>query len=76
MMVEGALSLGAKKIQLFKPFFNSESVALAKKHGIRCNVFFADDPDEARAYLDMGIDTVLTNNYLTVYHAVKDALKQ
>lgn len=41
------------------------------KHGIRCNVFWADTPDEARRYFEMGIDTVLTNDYLTVYNAVE-----
>lgn len=73
-MVDRAIALGAKKIQLFKPYFNEETVRRAKIHGIRCNVFWADDPDEAKRYLDMGIDTVLTNDYLTVYNAVKGYL--
>ena len=76
MMVESAIALGAEKIQLIKPYFDDESVKMAHEKGIRCNVFFADDPDEARAYLEMGIDTVLTNDYLTVYNAVKDMMKQ
>ena len=74
MMVESALAIGAEKVQLFKPYFNRESVVLAHKNGIRCNVFFADDPDEARAYLAMGVDTLLTNDYLAVYNAVKGML--
>ena len=44
----------------------------AHEHGIRCNVFWADTPDEARRYFEMGIDTVLTNDYLTVYNAVSE----
>ena len=43
----------------------------AHAHGIRCNMFFADDPAEAQQYLDMGIDCILTNDYLTVANAVK-----
>lgn len=73
-MVDRAIELGAYKIQLFKPYFNQETVDKAHAHGIRCNVFWADDPDEAKKYLDMGIDTILTNDYLTVYNAVKDKL--
>jgi len=73
-MVKRAVALGAKKIQLFKPYFNQETVNQAHENGILCNVFYADDPDEARRYLDMGIDTVLTNDYGTVLHACADRL--
>ena len=44
--------------------------AKAHEHGIRCNVFWADDAGEARRYFEMGIDTVLTNDYLAIYNAV------
>ena len=71
-MVDRAIALGAYKVQLFKPYFNEETVKKAHAHGILCNVFYADDPEEAKAYFAMGIDTVLTNDYLTVYNATKD----
>lgn len=74
-MVDRAIALGAYKIQLFKPYFNQETVDKAHANGILCNVFYADDPDEARKYLDMGIDTILTNDYLPIYNAVKEKLK-
>lgn len=74
-MVDRAIELGAYKIQLFKPYFNQETVDKAHANGILCNVFYADDPDEAGKYLDMGIDTVLTNDYLPIYNAVKEKLK-
>ncbi len=35
----------------------------AHEHGIICNVFYADDIAEAKEYLEMGIDTILTNDY-------------
>ena len=38
----------------------------AHEHGIICNVFYADDTDEAKRYLEMGIDTILTNDYQTI----------
>ena len=76
-IVDRAIALGAYKVQLFKPYFNQDSIDKAHKHGIRCNVFWADDPKEARSYFEMGIDTILTNDYLTVYNAVsEDYLKR
>jgi len=73
-IVDRAIALGAYKVQLFQPYFNQQSVDKAHAHGILCNVFWADDPDEARRYLAMGIDVILTNDYLAVYNAVKDLL--
>ncbi len=71
-IVDRAIELGAYKVQLFKPYFNQESIDKAHAHGILCNVFWADDPAEAKKYFEMGIDTVLTNDYLPVYNAVKE----
>jgi glycerophosphoryl diester phosphodiesterase len=70
-MVHRAIALGAPKVQLFKPYFNQQTVDMAHEHGILCNVFWADDPDEARRYLDMGIDTILTNDFLNVQNVFK-----
>lgn len=33
---------------------------------MRRNIFYADDPDEAEHYFQMGVDAVLTNNYLAI----------
>ena len=71
-IVERAIALGAEKVQLFKPYFNRETVEKAHAHGIRCNVFWAEDIDEANAYLDMGIDCILTNDYLAIKNGVKE----
>ena len=71
-MVERAVALGAKKIQLFKPYFNRETVARAHENGIICNVFWSDDPAEAREYFEMGIDTILTNDYLRIAAVVEE----
>ncbi len=67
-----AIKLGCEKIQLFKPYFTQETVNMARENGIICNVFWADDPDEALRYLDMGIKTILANDYLAVANAVKN----
>ena len=70
-IVERAIELGARKVQLFKPYFNQEMVDKAHAHGILCNVFWADDPEEARRYRAMGIDTILTNDYGRISAALR-----
>lgn len=70
-IVERAIELGAQKVQLFKPYFNEEMIERAHAHGIKCNVFYADDVEEAKRYLEMGVDTVLTNDYLKISTATK-----
>ena len=70
-IVDRAIRLGCQKVQLFKPYFNQEMIDKAHANGIKCNVFFADDPEEAQRYLDMGIDTILTNDYNLISQIVK-----
>ena len=69
-IVDRAIEIGCQKVQLFKPYFDQAMVDKAHAHGIRCNVFYADDPEEAQRYLDMGIDTILTNNYRVIAQVV------
>ncbi len=69
-MVKRAIALKAYKIQLFKPYFNEKTVEEAHKNGILCNVFWADDPEEAIRYRRMGIDCILTNDYLKIKKAL------
>ena len=71
VMIERALRYGCKKIQLFKPHYSKEAVDKAHEHGIICNVFWSDDRDEARALLEMGVDTILTNDYINVSQVIK-----
>jgi len=69
-MVERAIKYDCCKIQLLKPKFNQEMIDKAHAHGIRCNVFWSDDPNETAAFLDMGIDTILTNDYNLIAQTV------
>ena len=75
-LVNRAIALKAQKIQLYEIYFTPETVKRAHENGILCNVFYADLPDLAREYLEMGIDCILTNNYLTIYNATKDLLEK
>ncbi len=70
-IVDHAIATGCKKVQFFKPYFNQEMIDRAHRAGIICNVFWSDDPEEAKGFLDMGIDTVLTNRYGVVSQLLK-----
>lgn len=75
-IVDRAIAIGAEKVQLFRPYFNQEMVDKAHAHGIRCNVFWSDDIETTKEYLDMGIDCILTNDYLQIANFVKEYVKK
>lgn len=70
-IIDRAIEHGCGKVQLFKPYFNREMIEKAHAHGIKCNVFWSDNPEEAKELLDLGIDTILTNDYNIVSQIVK-----
>lgn len=69
-IVDRAIEYDCQKVQFFKPCFTQEDVDKAKAHGIKCNVFWSDDPEEAKKFLDMGMDTILSNDYNVVAQAM------
>lgn len=71
-IVDRAIDLGAQKVQFFKPYFNKEMIDKAHANGIICNVFWSDDVSEAKEFLKMGMDTVLTNDYNLVSKAIEE----
>ena len=75
-IVDRAIELGAQKVQFFKPYFTQEMVDKARAHGIICNVFFSDEVEEAKRFIDMGMDTILTNNYLEISNALRPYIKE
>lgn len=75
-IVERAIRWNCQKVQLVSGYFNQEMIDKAHANGIRCNVFFCDEPEEACHLLNMGADTILTNDYLRVSNAVKDWQKK
>ena len=70
-IVDRAIRYDCKKVQLFKPYFDQAMIDKAHRNGIICNVFWSDDPEEAKRFLKMGIDTILTNDYHTVAQVLK-----
>ena len=82
-LVERALKYGCKKIQIAKELHRGKEnhfvltkeqiqtmINEAHEQGIVCNMFWSDDPEETKEFLDMGIDTILTNEFLQVEQVV------
>lgn len=65
-IVDRAIETGAQKVQFFKPYVSKEMIDKAHENGIICNLFWSDDEEEAKEFLEMGIDTILTNNYAII----------
>jgi glycerophosphoryl diester phosphodiesterase len=70
-MVERAIKYGCCKIQLFKPYFTKQMIDEAHENGIQVNCFWSDDPIEARKFVQMGVDCILTNDYLAIKRELK-----
>ena len=51
--------------------YSREMIEKAHENGIICNVFWSDDPEEAKMFLDMGVDTILTNDYNVIKESVQ-----
>ena len=62
-IVDKAVKHGCRLVQLFKPHFSQDTIDRAHAAGLRVNVFWSDDPVEAKKFLEMGVDTILSNDY-------------
>ncbi|MCL2008060.1 MAG: hypothetical protein FWG77_08250 [Treponema sp.] len=75
-LVELAKRYKCSKLQFVRgkdrDYFNQEMIDEANAAGIRCNLFWSDNPAEAVDFLKRGIDTILTNDFLRVASAVWD----
>jgi len=67
--IDTCAELGIGKIQISDP--TREVIEYAHSKGIVVNIYYADDPEKAREYLDMGADVILSNNILRVMAAVE-----
>ena len=68
-IVDRAIAHKCRIVQLIKPYFDQALIDKAKAAGLRVNVYWSDDPAEAKKFLDMGIDTILTNDYQPISSA-------
>ncbi len=68
-IVDRAIAHKCQMVQLFKPYFDQSHIDRAHAAGLRVNVFWSDDPEEAMKFLSMGADTILTNDYQPIASA-------
>lgn len=66
--VEVAVRYGCRRIQ-FGREVTPEQIQRAREAGLVCNLFWSDDPDDARQYVQQGIDVILTNRAHTLIAA-------
>ena len=69
-IVDNAIKYNCQMVQLFKPNFTQSTIDRAREAGLRINVFWSDDPEEAKRFLEMGADTILTNSWLKLHKAL------
>ena len=70
-MVAAAIEHKLDKVQFVYWYpLEKEMVDRCHAHGIICNFCQADTAEDARRVLGLGVDTILTNDYLTVKNAL------
>ena len=60
-IVDNAIKYKCRKLQ-FLHTYSKEAIAKAHAKGIICNYCNTEDPEKAREFFEMGIDTVMTNS--------------
>ena len=60
-LVERAAALKCHRLQFNKTRYDEEAIKAAHKHGIICNLFWADTKEDAQKAFALGIDSMLTN---------------
>lgn len=69
--VSVATECDCKRVQFSTAYATAERVESAHKAGLLCGVYCTNTPDEAKAALRLGADTLLTDDYYQVARAVK-----
>lgn len=69
-LVKLAKKYRCQKVQFYRGYYRQDMVEEARTAGMRCNLFWSDDPQEIPSLLESGIDTILTNDYLRMSAAL------
>lgn len=71
-LVDFGMEYQCRRVQFPNKYCNQKQIKRAHDAGIICNLFYADEPDVARQFLDIGIDSILTNALAEVLPIVKE----
>ncbi len=69
--IDSALKLGCKKIQFLNGDIDEKLISYAHEKGFRCNMLFEGDAKRAQKYFDMGIDTLITDDFAALSVALR-----
>ena len=70
-ILERAVKYQCSKVQFFATELKDGQIEKAHQMGLKCNLFFSDDPVAAGKYFAAGIDTILTNDCLHILPLIK-----
>lgn len=59
--LEMCAKMGCRFVQPVRGYICEETFATCRRLGLRANVFYSDEPEEAREFMAMGADSLLTN---------------
>ncbi|MBQ6351988.1 MAG: hypothetical protein IJJ28_01805, partial [Lentisphaeria bacterium] len=74
-IVDRALKYHCQKVQFYLTYWTPDLIKKAKDNGLISNYFFCDDPVQARQMLELGIDTVLSNDYWRIAQVKEQFLR-
>ena len=69
-VLEWAIQYQCTRFQSLSGYITEDVIARAHERGIRYNLFYADDPETAKDWLEKGVDVILTDNYLVVSQGI------
>lgn len=61
LQIRTAATYGCRRIQFNRKAVTVEHIRTARDAGLICNLFWSDDPADAREFVRKGIDVILTN---------------
>lgn len=65
-VLANAVKYKCTRYQTFGKYMTPDIVEKAHSLGLKCNLFYADDPEVAKEYLARGLECILTDNYWVV----------
>jgi len=71
-LVDKGIEYQCGRVQFANRYCDADHIQKAHDAGIICNLFYADDPRQAEEYLEMGIDSILTNALAEVLPVVRN----
>ena len=69
--IEFAQKIGCSKVQILYDDIKQSTVDQIHEKGMRCNVLLKD-PEKTKEYLLLGVDTLLTDNFIQIKHTLNN----